>query len=163
MIKANKMRRLRIIVLVVALFVGCEKKEVEVNPLDFVLKDLQGNEYTLSKLKGKVVIIDFWATWCRPCQQTIPIFNALYDKYKANGVLILGIGLDKEESIRRFTEYNKIDYPVLIGSQEIAKNYGISAIPHTFIIDKHGKVASHHIGFLPNLKTLLEKEIESLI
>ncbi|MBI4722105.1 MAG: TlpA family protein disulfide reductase [Candidatus Stahlbacteria bacterium] len=157
------MRKLSIVILVVVLFVGCEKKAAEVNPLEFALKDLQGNEYTLSKLKGKVVIIDFWATWCRPCQQTIPIFNALYDKYKDKGVLILGIGLDKEESLKRFTEYNKISYPVLIGSQEIAKTYSISAIPHTFIIDKKGKVASHHIGFLPDLQTLLEKEIESLL
>lgn len=150
-----------LLLMTVLLSVSCEKKESE-NPLD-ILKDLEGNEYTLSGQKGKVVIIDFWATWCRPCLQSIPIFISLYDKYKDQGLLVLGVGLDKEESLRRFAKQYNISYPILVGNQEVARKYGVQAIPTTCIIDKNGNLADKHVGLIPGMQEALEEKIESLL
>lgn len=153
-----------IILCLLTILLNCEKNGEKSNPMNFTLNDLvEGNEYTLSKLKGKVVIIDFWATWCKPCQATIPIFKVLYDKYKDKGVLILGIGLDKEEDLRRFIQLHQINYPVLVDNKEIAKKYKIYAIPTTYVIDKRGNIVSHHIGLIPQMQATLEKEIKSLL
>lgn len=161
----------KLVILIIALFlfgVNCEKKKgesqkIEVNPIDFTLKDLQGNEWTLRKQKGKVIILDFWATWCKPCVATIPIFNELYEKYNDKGLLILGIGLDEEQALRRFMESHNISYPVLIGNREIAQKYRIYAIPSTFVIDKEGKITSRHVGLEPEMQTTLEEEIKKLL
>ncbi len=156
-------------IMTVLLSVGCEKKnkksnEVsQKNTLDFTLNDLEGNEYTLSKQKGKVVIIDFWATWCGPCLQSIPIFSSLYDKYKDKGLIILGVGLDKEESLKKFAQQNSISYPILVGDQKIATKYGVRAIPTTCVIDKKGNLAEKHIGLIPGMQQILETEIEALL
>ena len=155
----------------VVLGLGCDKKgsrtkkeeTTDKDKPNFTLEALQGNEYTLSKLRGKVVILDFWATWCGPCRKSIPVFNAIYDKYKDKEVLVLGIGLDDKEAIKKFVQTTPINYPVLIGSQEVARTYGIRAIPTTFIIDKEGIVTARHLGLLPNMQSTLEQEIERLI
>jgi peroxiredoxin len=161
------MRKLFFLCLIVVLVkLNCSKKDEspkKTNLLDFTLKSIDNNEYTLNQLKGNVIIIDFWATWCRPCILSIPIFNELYEKYKDKGVLILGIGLDEERAIRQFVERHKISYPVLIGTSEVSRKYGIRAIPTTYVIDKKGKVAARHVGFMPNLKNILEQEIKKLL
>ncbi|MCK4308146.1 TlpA family protein disulfide reductase [candidate division WOR-3 bacterium] len=169
MMKLQISRLCALLLMAVLLSVSCGKKEKEPkgtnqkNPLDFTLKDLEGNEYTLSGQKGKVVIIDFWATWCRPCLQSIPIFISLYDKYKDRGLLVLGVGLDKEESLRKFAKRYNISYPILVGNQEVARKYGVQAIPTTCIIDKSGNLAKKHIGLVPGMQKVLEEEIKSLL
>jgi len=154
-----------LVVIAVLLLVSCggEKESKQNNPLDFTLNDLNGKKYTLNEQKSKVVIIDFWATWCHPCLQSIPIFNLMYSKYKDQEVLILGVGLDNEEKLRKFVKHYKIDYPVLIGNQEVAGKYGVQAIPTTCIIDKSGNLAKKHIGLAPGMQEMLEKEIQLLI
>jgi peroxiredoxin len=117
---------------------------------DFTLKTLAGDEVELSKLRGKVVIVNFWATWCGPCRAEIPHLNALYDKYAAKGLEIVGVSLDRtgEAGVRAFVEKNGMRYIVAMGNSDVVVKYGgVSAIPTTFIIDREGKVRGRWEGF----------------
>lgn len=131
---------------------------------DFTLIDLNGNILTLSEQKGKVVFLDFWATWCPPCKQEIPHLIRLYDKYKEEGLLIWGVGLDKEDRLRDFTREYKINYPILVDSDQItSRPYEITGIPATFILDRKGRIAFTHTGFAPGMEKMLEQEVLQLL
>lgn len=116
---------------------------------DFTLMTLDGKEITLSHLKGKVVLLDFWATWCAPCRESIPHLIQLYQGYRENGFEVIGLNMDKgdEGVVRRFTESMKISYPIVIVPEEVVRNYGVTAIPTTFFIDKEGKIRERIMGF----------------
>ena len=134
------------------------------NAPDFTLPRLGGGEFTLSILKGKVIILDFWATWCPPCRKEIPDFISLYKKYKDKGLEIVGVALDrdKETSVGPFAKKMGINYTIVFGDQEVTKKYkGIRYIPTTFIIDKDGNIAKKHIGFVE--KKVFEEEVRELL
>jgi len=117
---------------------------------DFTLKDINGNDFSFSQTRGKVVILDFWATWCPPCRMGIPEFQALYEEYSAQGLEIVGIALDVEGAavVKPFVERNGVTYPVVIGNREIANKYGgIRGIPTTFIIDRKGRIVEKYVGY----------------
>jgi peroxiredoxin len=131
---------------------------------NFSLKTANGKTIELSKLKGKVVVVNFWATWCPPCRAEIPGFVDLYKKYKSKGVEIVGISLDQEgwDAVNPFLQKNNINYPIVVGNEELSNSYGsIEAIPTTFIIDKKGYIAEHHVGYFEKEK--LEKALKSLL
>jgi peroxiredoxin len=139
--------------------IGSEKKAP-----GFSLKDINGLERKLSDFKGRVLIIDFWATWCPPCRQEIPHFIGLYDQYKSRGLEIIGIALDQngEKTVKEFTAKNKINYTVLLGNEEVSDLYGgIAAIPTTFIVDKDGNIRKKYIGY--NEKEVFERDIKELL
>ncbi len=124
---------------------------------DFTLTSLDGQKITLSSFKGKVVILDFWATWCPPCRAEIPGFVEIYNKYKDAGLVIIGIAMDSENKVRSFVKSNKVTYPVVLGNGQLANLYGgIEGIPTTFVIDKNGKIANMHVGYAD--KNLFIKE-----
>ena len=115
----------------------------------FSLKDKDGKEVTLASLKGKVVVLNFWATWCPPCRAEIPDFKSVYSKYKEKGVEILGVSLDHKgwNVVTPFLKEWEINYPVVLGGPQIAKDYGnIRSIPTTVIIDRDGKIVDTHVG-----------------
>jgi len=131
---------------------------------EFSLKDVNGAEKKLSDFKGKVLIIDFWATWCPPCRQEIPHFVSLYSQYKDQGLEIIGISLDQDSGrvLPGFIESNSINYTILAGNEEVTDLYGgIAAIPTTFIIDKDGNIRKKYVGY--NEKEVFEKEIKELL
>jgi peroxiredoxin len=134
---------------------------------DFTLSDLQKNKITLSALRGKVVLVEFWATWCPPCRDMIPELNAVYTKYKDRGVVILGVSMDRggdiPSSVRSFAKEHAIAYPVLLDDSDAASLYEVAGIPALFIVDKSGKVAGKHTGFVPGLAETLSQEIEALL
>lgn len=133
------------------------------NPTDFTLSDMSGQAYTLSAQKGKVVLVDFWATWCPPCRMEIPELIKLYNKYNPQGLIMLGIGLDKENSLKSFAQQNGIPYPILLGNDIVAKAYNVQGIPTTYLIDKEGKIAFLHVGLEPGIGETLDKEIVTLL
>lgn len=135
---------------------------------DFTLPDLDGKRYQLSDLKGKVVVINFWATWCAPCRKEIPDLRAIYDEYKDQGVEILGISLDQidKSQIRKFVKNFKVNYPILHGTQselnKILNAYQTGQfLPTTFIIDREGVIRDVLVGmrnreqFLASIRPLL--------
>jgi cytochrome c biogenesis protein CcmG/thiol:disulfide interchange protein DsbE len=118
----------------------------------------------LSKLKGKVVLVNFWATWCPPCRAEIPDFIEVYNTYKSKGFEIVGIALDEDgwSKVAPYIEEVKINYLVVLGSAKVVQQYGgIEAIPTTFIVDKNGYIAGTQVGLLS--KETLEQKLKSLL
>ncbi len=132
------------------------------NAPDFTFKKVGGEKFTLSSLKGKVIILDFFATWCPPCRQEIPDFIQLKKDYEKKGLEIVGISLDKSEStVKEFYDKNGMNYIVVMGNNDIGDKYGgVSGIPTTFIIDRKGDIVNKHIGF--TTKEDFELEIKKL-
>ncbi|MCX7985056.1 MAG: TlpA family protein disulfide reductase [Bacteroidetes bacterium] len=131
---------------------------------NFQLYDADGKMYELSKLRGKVVVLNFWATWCPPCRAEIPDFISVYSKYKEKGVEFIGIALDKEgwKPVKNFVSRAGINYPIVLGTPQVVQAYGgIEAIPTTFIVDKEGNIAGHRVGLLRGAE--LEKAIQQLL
>lgn len=116
---------------------------------EFSLKDKDGKTWSLESLRGKIVVLNFWATWCPPCRAEIPDFKKVYSKYRDKDVEFLGVSLDHKgwKVIEPFLEQWEINYPVVLGSSEIARDYGnVRSIPTTFIIDREGMVVDSHVG-----------------
>ncbi len=131
---------------------------------NFTLKTADGKTFDLAKQKGKVVVVNFWATWCPPCRQEIPGFVQFYDKYRNKGVEIVGVSLDEQgwDVVKPYVTSAKINYPVVVGDQNLTEEYGgIDGIPTTFIVDKSGKIREKHVGYMT--EDALEKTVKALL
>jgi peroxiredoxin len=116
---------------------------------DFALKDVNGQTVRLSDYRGKVVLLDFWATWCDPCRIEIPWFMDLERRNKDKGFAVLGVSMDDEgwEVVKPFLSQLGVNYRVLIGNDETSQLYGgVDALPTTFLIDRGGRIAAVHVG-----------------
>ena len=116
---------------------------------DFALKDAEGKTVHLSEYRGKVVLLDFWATWCDPCRLEIPWFIDLQRKNKDKGFEVLGVSMDEEgwQVVKPFMKDIGMNYRVLIGDDQTTEMYGgVDALPTTFLIDRQGKIAAVHVG-----------------
>ncbi|ALG67800.2 redoxin domain-containing protein [Beggiatoa leptomitoformis] len=126
---------------------------------DFSLPDLQGKQRKNSEWDGKVVILNFWATWCPPCIQEIPMFMHLQRTYAEQGLQIVGIAIDEAEAVTEFNTSLKMNYPILLGEEagvNLSKSLGnnIGALPFTVFIDPQGNIITRHIGELDEEQTL---------
>jgi peroxiredoxin len=129
------------------LFCGCKQQPPGTallgKPIDLQFKALDGRDVSLAAMRGKVVLIDFWATWCPPCVQEVPGIKALYEKFHSGGLEVIGISLDdKKEDLLSFVKQNKIEWPQyfdeLGAENKIAKKFGIEELPTMWLIDKQG-------------------------
>jgi peroxiredoxin len=131
---------------------------------DFTLDDATGVPVKLSEFRGKVVLLNFWATWCVPCRTEIPWFVELHETYKDRGLAVLGVSLDDDgwKAVKPYIDKMKIDYPVMVASGDIASRYGgLGSLPMTLIIDKAGRIAVTHIGLRP--KSEYEAAINAML
>lgn len=133
--------------------------------LDFTLTDMNGAKIQLSDYKGKVILLNFWATWCGPCKIEIPDFVEVYDQYRDRGLEILGVlNLDDPtaDELRAFATHYRMNYPVFRASDEFeAANGPIWGLPTTFLIDRQGTICAKHMG--PVSKETVEREIKGLL
>ena len=130
----------------------------------FALKDADGRTVNLTDYKGKVVLLNFWATWCGPCKIEIPWFVDFEQRYKDRGFAVLGVAMDDEgwEIVKPYLTRTKVNYRILLGNDKIATDYGgVDSLPTTFIIDKSGQIASTHVGLVS--KSDYENEIVQLL
>lgn len=132
---------------------------------DFTLKSSEGKTIKLSDFKGKVVIIDFWATWCPPCRKGIPDLIDLKKKYGSKGFEVIGISVDSDNTkndVVPFIKTNGINYPVAYVESSVIESYGgIQSIPTSFVIDKKGKIVASYVGITP--KATYENHIKKLL
>ena len=132
--------------------------------LDFTIKDLDGKDVSLTSFKGKVILLNFWATWCGPCKAEIPGFVELQNAYR-NDLVVVGYSVDDTApQARAFANEYKMNYPILLGDgrEDVQDAFGpIWGIPASFIISRDGKVCKKHLGIAP--KAVFEKEIKALL
>jgi len=132
---------------------------------DFSLKDVNGKVVKLSDYKGKVVLLNFWATWCGPCKIEIPWFKEFETTYKNQGFAVLGVAMDDDgwEAVKPYLTDKQVNYRVVVGNEQVSQLYGdVESLPTTFVIDREGRIASMHIGlvskgdYATEIKQLLE-------
>lgn len=129
---------------------------------DFDEKDMKGDPLSISKFKGRVVLVDFWATWCGPCVNELPVVQAAYEKYHGRGFEIIGISLDKDLArLKAFIETKQMNWPQYFDGKgwqnKLAVKYGIDSIPATFLLDREGRIVARNLR-----GSALEAELEKL-
>lgn len=115
--------------------------------IDFTLPDMEGKPRKLSEWQGKVIIVNFWATWCPPCRKEIPMFIEYYEKYRSQGLVFVGVAIDKKEDVEDYIDTMFISYPILMGDEatlELMRRYGnrVGSLPYNVLIDRDGTILS---------------------
>lgn len=133
---------------------------------EFALQDIEGKMRNISEWDGKVLLVNFWATWCPPCKKEIPAFMELQEKYAEQGFQIIGVAIDDEDSVRNFAEIMDMNYPIMaaeLASMEIARSYGnrVNALPFTSFVNRLGKITHTFSGEISREET--EKIIKALL
>lgn len=168
-----KVRCLTLLIIFITIaFFGCssetEKRDVTViDAPDFTLKAITGEDITLSQYRGKMVLLDFWATWCGPCMQSIPELVRIQEKYKDKGLVVLGVSMDTlsqadDEQIEKFMRTFGINYPVMRDDGSVSSVYygdSPAAIPTLHIINREGKIIESISGFSPGMVPEIVEEL----
>ena len=131
---------------------------------EFELKDVEGNLYRSVSAQGTVRLVDFWATWCAPCRNEIPMFKEFNSTYGPKGFTLLGIAMDDEgvDTVKPYVDELKIPYLTLIGNDDVAKAFGgLVGFPSKFLVDREGRIVDSWVGVVP--RAVLEKRIQSLL
>jgi len=136
----------------------------------FSLPDMNGRKVDLVSFKGQVIVIEFWATWCAPCREEIPLLNQIHKEYREKGVVIIGISLDRKppQEVRKFLDQLRVEYPNVMGDEETFERYSqmanlgpIRGIPATFVIDRNGQICQRYMGLTE--KSILEEAIRAVL
>jgi len=139
--------------LVGALTFAAQTQAVEVNTPapDFTLETLSGPNLRLQEYRGDVVLINFWASWCGPCRQEMPILDRLHQRYQEAGFAVLGVNVEgKRKAAEKVTNKSKVTFPVLIDAgQKVSETYDLEAMPTTVVVDRNGQIRYIHRGYKP--------------
>ncbi len=131
------------------------------------LTDLAGKTLSLARLKGKVVVVDFWASWCKPCREELAVLEALHQKYASKGLVILGVNVDKDaETARKFLKDNKLALSFSLANDakhEVAERYAPPTMPSSYVIGRDGKVQFVQAGFRASDAKRIEAAVENLL
>jgi peroxiredoxin len=132
---------------------------------DFTLKSLQGPNLRLAEQRGRVVLVNFWATWCGPCKQEMPHLNRLYDKYRTSGFVLLGVNVDENPQLAAGTATRMgLRFPVLFDADKtVSRLYDLQSMPATVLIDRDGKVRFLHRGYRDGLEESYDRQIRELV
>jgi peroxiredoxin len=130
---------------------------------DFNLKDANGKDVKLTDLKGKVVLVNFWATWCEGCQVEIPWFVEFQKEYADHGLVVVGISMDEDgwKSVKPWIKEKQVNYPIVIGNEGLGKQYGLVGMPLTALVDREGRIADVHAGVVDKAAT--QQRIRALL
>jgi cytochrome c biogenesis protein CcmG/thiol:disulfide interchange protein DsbE len=167
----GRLRWIAVVQLCIALALGggCAKKEYpkpkpEKAP-DFVLPRLDGTTVRLSDYAGKVVLIDFWATWCPPCRAAIPHIVQLQDKYGPQGFVAIGMTMDQNlDDVKDFLERNPVNYPIVMVDEATRMGFGgVVSIPQTFLVDRKGMVRERYLGYDQKIGKLMDAAVKALL
>ena len=134
---------------------------------DFTLDSLDGNKVTLSELRGKVIVVNFWATWCLPCREETPALEKSYEQYKASGVIILGVNMTNQDvvsEVESFVQEFRLTYPILLDRDGSVSNtlYQVRGLPTTFFVNREGVIRTVLVGG-PMSETFIRSKIEALL
>ena len=132
---------------------------------NFTLKSLDGENLKLSEMRGDVVLINFWASWCGPCRQEMPLLNALHNKYAPLGFTVLGVNVEENsDDARGFLSNYPVDFPVLLDNKnKVSKQYNVIAMPTTVVVDRDGNMRFLHKGFKSGDEKEYRKMVKKLI
>ncbi len=163
------MKKLALLAAAALLFTAaCTKSEKTPGSADttapnFTLQGLDGGSVTLRALKGKVVLIEFWATWCPPCRASLPASERIYSAYHGKGLVILGVSLDSGDwdAVKVFRNDFGITFPILKGDDEVSQNYQVRTIPMFVLVDREGNIRKRYLG--SGNEDEIEKEIKALL
>jgi len=131
---------------------------------ELMAKDVNGKELSLEAYKGKVVLLNFWATWCAPCQAEIPWFVEFERTYASRGLAVIGVSMDEDgwKSVLPWIDARKVNYRISVGDDALAKEYGgVDALPETLLIDRAGRIAARHVGVIS--KSEYENEVRQIL
>ena len=131
----------------------------------FTLTALSGQQGALSQYKGQVVMVNFWATWCGPCQQEMPLLDQMYKKYKPAGFTLIGVNVDKEApAVKELLARKPVSFPVLLDpANQVSKAYHVDEMPSSVIIDRKGEIRYIHRGYRPGDENEYQDRIRQLI
>ena len=138
---------------------------VEGKAPDFTLKSAKGNNMKLSEYRGEVVMINFWASWCAPCREEMPILNDMYLKYRDMGFTLLGVNVEEDPAgAKKMMQDLKVAFPVLYDTtNEVTKLYDVEAMPSTILVDRDGNMRYLHRGYLPGYEEDYERQVRELM
>jgi thiol-disulfide isomerase/thioredoxin len=133
----------------------------------FTLSNINNDKMRLSDYRGRVVMVEFFASWCPPCQMVAPEVKSIYEKYKDKGFVVVAVAIDEganaTAAVSGFIKDFGITYPVLLDDGTVSRKYQVISIPTSFLIDKQGKLRNKHIGVLPDFANTISREIETLL
>jgi peroxiredoxin len=132
---------------------------------DFTLKSVDGENLRLSEFRGEVVLINFWASWCGPCRQEMPVLSDLHDRYRALGFTVLGVNVEEDSGkARKLLQKMPVSFPVLLDNESVvSKQYDVVAMPSTVLVDRNGNMRYLHKGYKPGLEDVYLQQIRDLV